>query len=106
MPLQRCQHEGLPGWKWGDRGKCYTGGNAKERALKQARAIKASGYTGNVRRRKRVRTQVVPSNPLKADPTRTTTLRRVFQTEISKRFARLRRKIIELVVEEDAFGWH
>ncbi len=50
------------------------------------------------------RTQIVPSNPLKADPTRTATLRRKFETAISVRFARLRREIVDLVAVEDVFG--
>ncbi len=47
---------------------------------------------------------VVPSNPLKADPSRTATLRRRFVTDVTKRFFQLKGKILELVVEEDAFG--
>lgn len=51
-----------------------------------------------------VRTKIVPSNPLKADPTRSATLRRVFQADFARRFKELRRKIWQLVVVEDAFG--
>ena len=43
-------------------------------------------------------------NPLKQDPTRTALLRRMFTAQIKERFARLRRKIIELLVDEDALG--
>jgi len=51
MPIKRCQRNGRPGFKWGDEGKCYTyePGNkdsreaARQRALKQARAIRARG---------------------------------------------------------------
>ncbi len=50
------------------------------------------------------RTQIVPRNPLKADPTRTVTLRRAFEREFRKRFYLLRQKILRLVVDEDAFG--
>lgn len=39
MPLQRCQVGNKLGWRWGKKGKCYTGGNAKQKALKQALAI-------------------------------------------------------------------
>lgn len=42
MPLQRCTLNGRRGWRWGQKGKCYTGPNARQRALKQARAIKAN----------------------------------------------------------------
>ncbi len=38
MPLQKCQEDGRPGWKWGDAGKCYTytpGNEASEKAAKQ-----------------------------------------------------------------------
>lgn len=42
MPLQRCTINGKKGWRWGKHGKCYTGPNARSRALRQARAIKAS----------------------------------------------------------------
>lgn len=41
MPLKRCQKKGKKGWKWGDSGFCYTGKDAKEKAAKQGRAIKA-----------------------------------------------------------------
>jgi len=38
------------------------------------------------------------------DPSRTTTLRRQIETEVSKRFTTLLKSIISLVVEDDAFG--
>lgn len=41
-PLKRCQEDGKKGWKWGDKGKCYTGPDAKEKAMKQAKAIEAN----------------------------------------------------------------
>ena len=39
MPLKQCNIKGRPGWKWGDSGKCYTGKDAKKKALKQGVAI-------------------------------------------------------------------
>lgn len=42
MPLKRCQSDGKPGYKWGDSGKCYTGDGAREKAIKQGRAIEIS----------------------------------------------------------------
>ena len=50
MPLKKCYFKGKPGWKWGDRGKCYTykkGDKASEKlarkkALNQAIAIMVS----------------------------------------------------------------
>ena len=47
MPIQECQINGQPGYKWGESGKCYTyekGNNqsmneAKRKAIEQARAI-------------------------------------------------------------------
>lgn len=39
MPLTRCQIDGKEGWKWGNEGKCYTGVDAKNRAIRQAIAI-------------------------------------------------------------------
>ncbi len=134
MPIQDCQLDGRKGKRWGKSGKCYTGPGARRKALRQARAIKASQVSnreqvdGQIRARcdsssvsrgcsgtsdlstglpdilKVNRTQIVPSNPLKADPTRTATLRRKFETAIWIRFARLRRKIVDLVAVEDAFG--
>lgn len=49
MPLTRCEHEGQPGWRWGETGKCYTytpedpesEQRAKASALRQGRAILA-----------------------------------------------------------------
>ncbi|KKN70640.1 hypothetical protein LCGC14_0429130 [marine sediment metagenome] len=97
MPVQSCQIGGKPGWKWGKSGKCYTGVGARARAAKQGSAIRASGFVGN-------RTTIVPGNPLKADPTRTTTLRRMFETEIRRRLIIIARKVRQLVEVEDAFG--
>ena len=42
MPLMRCKDKGKRGWRWGKRGKCYTGANARARALRQGRAIEAN----------------------------------------------------------------
>ena len=50
MPIKRCTSGGRPGYKWGDSGKCYTytpgdkrsRERARERALRQARAIQAN----------------------------------------------------------------
>lgn len=50
MPLQRCETDGRPGFRWGQAGRCYTfrRGNAEARtrargkALRQGRAIEAS----------------------------------------------------------------
>jgi len=41
MPIQPCQDQGKPGFKWGATGKCYTGPNALKNAIKQMQAIKA-----------------------------------------------------------------
>ena len=97
MPLQQCQTEGRTGWRWGQRGKCYTGPDAKRKAIRQGVAIEPGKFVRN-------RTQIVPSNPLKADPTRTTTLRRIFSTDVSRRFYLLKGKILRLIVDEDALG--
>jgi len=37
MPLQRCG-EGNKGWRWGEKGQCYSGPNAKKKAIKQGLA--------------------------------------------------------------------
>ena len=39
MPVQKC---GKSGWQWGQSGKCFTGPGAREKALKQGRAIEAN----------------------------------------------------------------
>ena len=52
MPIKHCQENGKPGYKYGDRGKCYTytpgnkrsESNALGKANKQRAAIKHSGY--------------------------------------------------------------
>jgi phage head maturation protease len=54
MPLNRCQDDDKPGWKWGDAGKCYTytAGNeesetaARKKALAQAAAMGEFPGTG------------------------------------------------------------
>lgn len=43
-------------------------------------------------------------NPLKADPTRTTTLRHAFVVEMRRRFRRLRDRVWEVIVELDVLG--
>lgn len=43
-------------------------------------------------------------NILRADPTRTATLRRSFETEMVRRFVKFRRELVSLIVDEDAFG--
>lgn len=43
-------------------------------------------------------------NPLKMDPTKTATLRRLFISDLRRRFKALKARIIKLVVGEDAFG--
>jgi len=47
MPIQECQINGVQGYKWGDKGKCYTGPDAKDKALKQAVAIGEFAETYN-----------------------------------------------------------
>jgi len=42
MPIQICEENGKSGWKYGSSGKCYTGSDGKEKAIKQMIAIKAS----------------------------------------------------------------
>jgi SPP1 gp7 family putative phage head morphogenesis protein len=42
MPLQQCQSNNKTGWKWGTSGKCFVGNNARQMAVAQGRAIKAS----------------------------------------------------------------
>ena len=39
MPLKKCSEDKQSGWKWGDTGKCYTGKNAQQKAIKQGIAI-------------------------------------------------------------------
>jgi len=43
-------------------------------------------------------------SPLKADPTRSRTLRRIFETALQKRFRKISRVIYQLVAIDDAFG--
>ncbi len=42
MPVERCIKNGKSGWRWGKSGVCYTGRGAKNKALKQGRAIHAN----------------------------------------------------------------
>lgn len=42
MPLMRCVSKGAAGYKFGVRGKCFTGRGARARAARQGRAIKAN----------------------------------------------------------------
>lgn len=42
MPVKICMKNGKYGYKWGDKGQCYIGDDAKDKALKQGRAIESS----------------------------------------------------------------
>jgi phage head maturation protease len=61
VPLNRCQDDDKPGWKWGDAGKCYvyTAGNeesekaARKKALAQAAAMGEFPGTGQSNRSRR-----------------------------------------------------
>ena len=44
MPLKQCSSDGKSGWKWGDEGHCYTGPDAKKKALKQGYAISPNEF--------------------------------------------------------------
>ena len=35
MPLKKCTADGKAGYQWGDAGKCYTGHDAKKKAIKK-----------------------------------------------------------------------
>ena len=39
MPLKNCNADGKSGYKWGDKGNCYTGKDGKKKAIKQGIAI-------------------------------------------------------------------
>ena len=39
MPLKKCKDSKDSGYKWGDSGTCYTGKDAKQKAIKQGLAI-------------------------------------------------------------------
>jgi len=39
MPLKKCSSDQKSGYKWGNEGKCYTGPDAKKKAIKQGLAI-------------------------------------------------------------------
>jgi SPP1 gp7 family putative phage head morphogenesis protein len=43
-------------------------------------------------------------NPLRRDPTRTASLRRRLRADLRRRFARVRREVIRLVLRDDSFG--
>jgi len=44
MPFKKCERQNKKGYKWGNKGTCYTGKDAKKIALKQGRAIQAKKY--------------------------------------------------------------
>ena len=39
MPIMKCTLNGKPGYKYGKSGICYTGDDAKDKAIAQGRAI-------------------------------------------------------------------
>jgi hypothetical protein len=44
MPAKECLINGKSGWKWGDKGKCYTGPDAKKKAIAQGIAIEGQNF--------------------------------------------------------------
>lgn len=46
MPIKKCQKDKNEGYKYGDKGKCYTGKSARKKAIKQGVAIKISQKGG------------------------------------------------------------
>lgn len=42
MPLMTCSIDGISGYKWGESGTCYTGPQARQKALAQGAAIHVS----------------------------------------------------------------
>lgn len=46
MPVKKAKKKGKSGYKWGSKGKVYTGKGAKAKAAKQGRAAYANGYRG------------------------------------------------------------
>jgi len=102
MPLGSCKVKGKSGTRWGHKGKCYPGPKGKAKALRQMRAIRASGYTGNTSQVENAKRRV--SNPLRIDPSRPATRRRAFTADLLRRFEVLRKELRQLVVVQDAFG--
>ncbi len=95
MPIHRCSIDGRSGWKWGESGKCYVGSRGRSKALRQARAIRASGWVENVARR--------PARASRIDPSRTTMLREKFRRELVGRYDRVRRAVLQVVGRENLF---
>lgn len=48
MPIKNCQIGGKSGYKWGNEGKCYTGPDAKKKAIAQGIAIEGGFETKKV----------------------------------------------------------
>lgn len=105
MPIRSCRIRGKSGFKWGNKGKCYTGKAGRRKAARQARAILATGW-----REKHTSNTALPkgkrysSNPLRIDPTRTASLRRGFCAELTRRLQWLKRQVRELLITQDALG--
>ena len=51
MPVQKVMKNGKTGYRWGKTGKVYTGKDAKQRATKQGKAIKANSLSNKTRKR-------------------------------------------------------
>ena len=97
MPLQACSISGKRGTRWGRKGKCYAGVSGKARARKQMQAILASGWTGNAAPKRR-------PNPLRADPTRTASIRRRFAAALRRKFRGVMAAVRRALVEQDQLG--
>ena len=42
MPTKKCTSKGKSGYKFGNKGKCFTGTGAKSKADRQGKAIKSN----------------------------------------------------------------
>lgn len=47
MPIEKCTANGKSGYRWGKSGKCYTGPGARQKALKQGRAVEINKSKGS-----------------------------------------------------------
>lgn len=52
MPLKQCNNGNKSGYKWGDSGHCYTGKDAKKKAIRQGYAIDPEKFKKEMSRKK------------------------------------------------------
>lgn len=95
MPVEKVEQSGVKGYRWGKTGKIYFYTTEQERKAALQKALK-QGYAVTHD------CCIVDEREKRIDPTRTTTIRKMFEREIRKRFRRLKGLVNQSIIGNNA----